>query len=91
VDISKLNEIELLLLKNEISVLKRLDSSFVMKLLWHQQINNNIYLVTEYCNQGDLKTLLNGKPVKEQTAIKIIQSVLLGLRELQKNNVFFFN
>lgn len=42
------------LLENEIRVLKQCDNINIIKLYDIKKTQNNIYLMLEYCNEGDL-------------------------------------
>ncbi|CAD8143217.1 unnamed protein product [Paramecium pentaurelia] len=77
------------LLKDEISVLAKIDSPNVLKLEHYFQSSTNCYILMEYCNAGDLEKYWEkqGKRIKEQNVIDIIIQVLNGLYELHKLNV----
>ncbi|EGR34339.1 protein kinase domain protein [Ichthyophthirius multifiliis] len=85
------NEVQLFLLQNEISIMKKLQNSTNINLLkLHDviQTQNNTYIITELCNQGDLKQLLDkNKFFEEQQALKILKHILNGYRELAKNKI----
>ena len=73
----------------------RLEKSY-LKLIKHQNIislkdtyenKNNIYLITEYCNGGDLLSFLINKreensKISEKKAAKIIKKIAEGLKYL---------
>ncbi|CAK70992.1 unnamed protein product (macronuclear) [Paramecium tetraurelia] len=77
------------LLKDEISVLTKIDSPNVLKLEHYFQSKSNCYIVMEYCNGGDLERYWTreGKRIKEQKALEIVIQILNGLSELHKQNV----
>lgn len=53
------NEVQSFLLKNEINVLRKLNSNInCLKLLDVFHTANNTYLITEFCGHGDLKDLI---------------------------------
>lgn len=52
------NEVQVFLLKNEINVMRKINNINCLKLLDVFQTSNNTYIITEFCNQGDLKELL---------------------------------
>jgi serine/threonine protein kinase len=72
-----------MVLTNEIETLKKLKSDNILKLYDVFHTVNNTYIITEYCNQGDLGTYLktNGA-LKEVQAIKVLKHVINGLKEL---------
>ena len=55
------NEVQHFLLNNEIEVMKKLsaiNNINILKLNGVMHTENNTYIITELCNQGDLKSLL---------------------------------
>src|SRR5688572_30306809 len=46
------------MIKNEIEALKRVKSENIVQFLEVAVSNNNVYIVTEYCNQKDLRYYL---------------------------------
>lgn len=78
------SEIFLSLLRNEIEVLKMCDNPNLLKLYDVYNTVNNIYIVTEYCNQGELHTRIHQKGgISEEEVINIFKHLLLGLFEMQ--------
>ncbi|CAD8212341.1 unnamed protein product [Paramecium octaurelia] len=77
------------LLKDEISVLAKIDSPNVLKLEHYFQSRSNCYILMEYCNGGDLEKYWEreGRRLQEQKVIDIIIQVLNGLSELHKFNI----
>jgi serine/threonine protein kinase len=49
------NEVQAFLLRNEIDVMKKLDNPNCLKMLDFYQTANNTYIITEFCNHGDLR------------------------------------
>lgn len=78
-----------MVLTNEIDTLKKLKSENILKLHDVYYTVNNTYIITEFCNQGDLGTYIkqNGA-LKEEPAIKVLKHVVNGLKELQKHGIF---
>ena len=72
-----------MVLGNEIENLKKLKSENILMLHDVFSTINNTYIITEYCNQGDLGSYIkrNGA-LKEQPALKVLKHVLNGLKEL---------
>lgn len=57
----------------------------LLKLCNYFQTANNTYLITEICNQGDLKDLLKKYTnLDEPQALKILKHLVNGYRELAK-------
>ena len=76
------------LFKNEINVMKKLDNHHLVKLFDVLFTYNNVYIIQEFCNQGDLEKLL-AKHTKfpESQALNIISDIILGYREMLTHNV----
>lgn len=49
------------LLENEISILKNCENDNIIKLIDLKKTSNNIYLVLEYCEDGNLEDFLEKK------------------------------
>jgi len=76
------------LLENEIKVLRSCNNSNIIKLYDIRKTTNNIYLMIEYCNEGDLMQYLKkrGKLTEEET-IEFLVQILNGFKTLVKNNI----
>jgi serine/threonine-protein kinase ULK/ATG1 len=72
-------------LKNEINILTKINSPYVIKLVDIQRTENNYYLIMELCNGGDLENLkdIRGK-LKEIEARIILQQLVAGFKEIYK-------
>lgn len=83
------NEVQSFLLNNEINVLKKLSSNInCLKLLDVFRTVNNTYLVTEFCDHGDLKDLINKHGTfSERPAVRILKHLLNALEEMQGKGV----
>ncbi|KAM3128329.1 hypothetical protein pb186bvf_019572 [Paramecium bursaria] len=76
------------LINNEISVLDILKTcQNILKLYAVFKDSKQIYIVTEYCDQGDLQNLLKISRIPIQQTVLIIQQILNGVYELKKNAV----
>ena len=49
----------------EIDMLKKINSIYVVKYIDHFTINEDYYLVLEYCNGGSLESQIRGKKLDE--------------------------
>lgn len=66
-------------IQSEIDIMKKVDHENVVKLLDVYQTNNNMYIVTEFCEEGDLRGFIKKKKkLSEVAAIKILKDILLG-------------
>jgi serine/threonine protein kinase len=81
--LSKLNKSPKLkeLIKTEINVLKQCNNDNVIKYLDSFYSNEYLFIVTEYCNEGDLETYLaNKKRLTEAEALGCMREILNGFR-----------
>ena len=77
------------LLENEIKVLKACNNENIIKLYDIKKTSNNIYLIIEYCNNGDLSQYLKklGGKVPEKDAIQILKQVFNAFTTLKAENI----
>ncbi|CAK61716.1 unnamed protein product (macronuclear) [Paramecium tetraurelia] len=78
-------------LKNEITLMMELQSPNVVRILdaLCDQHDNELFLIIEYCEGGDLRHLLSHQPnqrFQESAAIAIISQTIQGLSELLHKN-----
>lgn len=71
------------MLNNEISSLKTLNSPYILQFIKYIYTPNNQYIITEYCNQGELKLNRNYTEVQ---IMKIFNCLLLALKELKNKS-----
>ena len=72
----------------EINILKNLDHPNVMKIYEFLEDDKNYYLIQEFCDGGDLDTILNGKKIYCEFLVKFIMyQVLLAINYLHSNNI----
>ncbi|CAD8046644.1 unnamed protein product [Paramecium primaurelia] len=76
------------LLQSEIEALSTLDSQYIMKLYKVFQTQNNTYLITEFCENGDLGSKLTkiGK-FPEQQAQNVIFGLVKAYKLLKQNGI----
>ena len=75
-------------IEREINILKNLDHPNVMKIYEFLEDESNYYLIQEFCDGGDLETILNGKKVYCEFLVKFIMyQVLLAINYLHSNNI----
>ncbi|KAL4467461.1 hypothetical protein ABPG72_000671 [Tetrahymena utriculariae] len=77
------------LFNQELKLLKSIKSQHVIRYIDDFSNNDSSFLVSEFCNQGDLSTLLVRKKIKnekisEQEVISYFKQILSGLMELHK-------
>ncbi|CAD8202053.1 unnamed protein product [Paramecium octaurelia] len=78
-------------LKNEITLMMELQSPNVVRILdaLCDQHDNELFLIIEYCEGGDLRHLLSHQPnqrFQESAAVAIISQTIQGLSELLQKN-----
>lgn len=59
--------------------MKSLDHRNIVKMKDVFHSSNNIYIVTEFCNGGDLKAYLLPRTLSEERALQIFKHILNGL------------
>ncbi|KAI9205400.1 uncharacterized protein BJ171DRAFT_423179 [Polychytrium aggregatum] len=75
-------------IKAERMILTQLDSPYVVKLYYSFQSKDNLYLVMEYLNGGDLAALIkNSGSLDEKWAKQYIAEVVLGLEFLHSRGI----
>jgi serine/threonine-protein kinase ULK2 len=76
------------LLENEIKVLRTCDNENIIKLYDIKKTANNIYLVLEYCNEGDLMEYLKKKKnLTEEEAVEYLIQILNAFKTLNKAKI----
>jgi serine/threonine protein kinase len=94
VAIKKMNTREISIIEykfilNEIKIMnyiKQYPNNNIIKCYDVINENNIIYIILEYCDSGDLTTLL-GRPVDENNVRNIFKQILRGLQYLLDNNI----
>lgn len=87
--------------KSEANILSQIKSTYVVKYLDSFEENNNLNIVMEYCEGGDLEKIIENKkkfPLDEEFIWKIFIQITLGLtaihnlkilhRDLKSSNIF---
>ncbi|CAD8050269.1 unnamed protein product [Paramecium sonneborni] len=76
------------LITSEIEIMKKINDSHVVKLLDVLQSANNTYIITEFCNGGDLREFIKTrKVIPEEEALKILKDLLQGIKALLKQGI----
>ncbi|CAD8143907.1 unnamed protein product [Paramecium pentaurelia] len=76
------------LIVSEIEIMKKINDSHVVKLLDVLQSANNTYIITEFCNGGDLREFIKArKVIPEDEALKILKDLLQGIKALLKQGI----
>lgn len=72
------------LVKSEIQIMKNLNHPNIVSLIDFFQSSKNLYMVTEYCQGGDLKDYMSRKRLEEKEAFSILSQILAGFKELNR-------
>jgi serine/threonine protein kinase len=77
------------LIKREIQILRKVKHPNIIELydVLMDENNDNVYLMLEYCDIGDLKTFQNKKKFHEYKALKIAHQIKSALKYLFENNI----
>jgi serine/threonine protein kinase len=68
--------------------LKKIDSNNVIKLFGCEETVHRYYLFTQYCNAGDLQSLLKCRSrLFESDARHILKEIVNGFRSLSANGI----
>ena len=83
-DVGKFTE----LLENEIQVLKSCKNNNIVRLIDIKKTANNIYLILEYCNEGDLLAYLKQKKkLPQEEAVEYFVQILHAFQTLVKSKI----
>ena len=82
----KENEIDDLEIKNEIDILKKLDHPNVVKIIEFYSTDDAYYIITDYCQCGELYNQIKHRYNENQLAVLFYQ-VFSGLCYLHTNNI----
>ena len=96
-----LNSSEIKEVKSEANILSQIKSIYIVKYLDSFEENNNLNIVMEYCDGGDLEKLISNKkkfPLDEDMIWKLFIQITIGLtalhnlkilhRDLKTSNIF---
>ncbi|CAD8180469.1 unnamed protein product [Paramecium octaurelia] len=75
------------LLKNEISILLRIDHPHLMKVFEVSQSANNTYIVTEFCNGGTLELQMKQNELPIPKVFQILKQISLGIQALHNKKI----
>lgn len=76
-------------LMNEIEIMKELKSPNIVSLCDVFFTKNNVYIIAEFCNGGDLRGYLckQKEPLAEEKARTILKDIIIGFKELINKKV----
>ncbi|EAS01038.1 Serine/Threonine kinase domain protein (macronuclear) [Tetrahymena thermophila SB210] len=74
-------------LKNEIKNMQMLHHKNTVQLYDVIKTDNNLYMVVEFCNQGNLDKYIKQKNLSEEKCINIMFQIVEGFKCLNQNNI----
>ena len=74
--------------REEIFLMNKLEHPNILKLYDTIENENYIYLILEYCDNGDLKHFLKKRPMKERKVREFMKQIVSGLQYLNSNNIY---
>lgn len=75
--------------QSEIEIMKELDHPFILKLYYSITNEFCIYLILEYCEQGDLESIMEKKGISEVQSKFYLAEILLALEYLHSKGVIY--
>ena len=75
------------LIEREINIMKNLDNKNVLKLYDIITDKNYMYMILEYCENGDLYKFLKKRPLKEEFCKRYMKQIADGLKYLLNKNI----
>ena len=83
-----LNAYNLKNIQSEIDIMKMVDHDNIVKLHNIYQTTNNMYIITEFCEDKDLHHMLEArKCVPENEAKKYLKEIMKGVKYLHSNGI----
>ncbi|CAD8206158.1 unnamed protein product [Paramecium pentaurelia] len=74
-------------LNSEVQIMKQLDHPNIVKFIDKFTTDRSIYIVTEYCADGDLRNIMKGRKIPETEVNQIFCQLATGFKELVKANI----
>ncbi|CAK58289.1 unnamed protein product (macronuclear) [Paramecium tetraurelia] len=71
----------------EIEILKKFNHKNIVKFIDLISTQRSLYIITEFCKDGDLREIMSRKKYNEQDAWKIMKQIIQGFRELVSNAI----
>jgi len=71
----------------EYAMVERIQSRHVARIVGHGTYQNNVYLVMEFFEGGDLSKRLAGKPVAPAEALKLFRELMFALGDIHEKGI----
>ncbi|CAD8109433.1 unnamed protein product [Paramecium sonneborni] len=76
------------LLRSEVEALSQLNSNNIMRLYKVYYTENNTYLITEYCDSGDLGSLLSKQGIQKEGQLqKLFFGIIQGYKQMKQKGI----
>ena len=77
------------MIKNEVDALKRVKNDNIVEFFEFTVMNNHVYIITEFCNQKDLRHYLSKhKILDERKAVEFLKQIANAFKEMCRQQVF---
>ncbi|CAD8059296.1 unnamed protein product [Paramecium sonneborni] len=87
IDRRMINQTNTQQLINEIRSMKQLNHKNIVKFLDFYETQNNFYIISEYCNGGDLRDIIKRGKLDSKSVINILRQILNGYYSLYQNSI----
>jgi CheY-like chemotaxis protein/tRNA A-37 threonylcarbamoyl transferase component Bud32 len=71
----------------EFAMVERIQSRHVARILGHGRYENNVYLVMEFFEGGDLSKRLGNRPVPPQEALRLFRELMFALGDIHEKGI----
>ena len=75
--------------EREIEIMKCLSHPFILKMVLSLSLDTRFYLLLEYCEQGDLESIVSDYKLSEIEAKFLLAEIVLGLEYLHSQQVVY--
>ena len=78
------------LVVTEKEVQRTINNRFITKLHYAFQTNDSLYMISDFCPGGDMRTVINrslGGRLQEEHARVYLSEILIAIEELHKNGI----
>ncbi|CAD8047842.1 unnamed protein product [Paramecium primaurelia] len=87
IDRRMINQTNTQQLLNEIRSMKQLNHKNIVKFLDFYETQNNFYIISEFCNGGDLRDIIKRGKLDSLSVINILKQILNGYHQLYQNSI----
>ncbi|CAK58552.1 unnamed protein product (macronuclear) [Paramecium tetraurelia] len=87
IDRRMINQTNTQQLLNEIRSMKQLNHKNIVKFLDFYETQNNFYIISEFCNGGDLRDIIKRGKLDSKSVVNILKQILNGYHQLYQNSL----